>query len=118
MINKTELIFLDYDEESHSIDGLLNVKVDDEFYYSISKPHPKAIDEYKEKNKNGELLEGFSFNENFIDSFIDGINETCDKYHIHLLKVVKVTKSLDKDYSVSISNPKITFTETISVVII
>jgi hypothetical protein len=112
MEKRTEIVLsqTDYTED---INDLLNLKVDDEFYFSLRGTTPRSEKMYKELNQNGMLIDNFVIGDDLIDGTIEKINEKCKNNHIHLLKVVSITKSYHKDYSFSITSPKETYVETI-----
>jgi hypothetical protein len=116
VINKTEIIFgNEFENESHEVEGLLNLNVGDNFYFSMSSPSPRAISDYKELNLQGKVIEGFVLKNDFVEEFISNVETNAHKHHIHLLKVISIGKSYSKDYSMSLINPKVTFIESITV---
>lgn len=114
MIKKTEILLLGKNDEDILIDeveGLLNLQVNDKFYFSFKGSSPRSELEYIRKNNTGEV----QFPSHVINGVIDDINKKSKEYWIKDYVVVKITKGYVKDHSYSISDPKITYTECIFV---
>ena len=51
----------------------------------------------------------------FLEKVVKQIDDECHEHHIEHYKVIKINRSYEKDYGASISNPRITYVETIHV---
>jgi hypothetical protein len=102
---KTEVIF--NEEALEDVDGIMPLNVGDVFYFSIRGTSPRSEHDYLR-------LRG-EFSEDFLQSYIDGINKKADEYHIRQFIVTKISNGYKRDYSNSISEPKVRFTRSITV---
>jgi len=107
MKKTTEIIF--NDELIDTYDDSVNLKKGDVFYFSKRGPHPKAESDYYKQE------DVMSFPKSLMTGFINHLHEDCSKYHIRKFKVKSVSKSCSRDYGMSISNPKLEYTESIEV---
>jgi hypothetical protein len=104
MKNRTEITLINedgsenffYDEE-----GLMELKVGDKFYFSMRGTSPRSEDDYYDINS--------EYKREFLNSFVDNINEKCHEFHINEFEVISSSNSLSKDYSINISEPTIKF---------
>lgn len=108
MIKKTEIIYHNStDEVIDSFDDLLNVKVGDKFYLALRGSCPRSEQEYYQENSR--------IKQEFLQKVVKDIDDKCHQHHIEFFKVVKIGRSYEKDYSWSVSNPRISYTESIHV---
>lgn len=105
MIIKTEVIF--NDDLLETTDGLMPLSVGDIFYFSIRGTSPAS--EYKYISDYSE------YKESFLKEVINNINGKANEYHIKQFIVTKLSNGYQKDYTTSVSNPRIVFTRSLTV---
>ena len=77
------------------------LNVGDKFYFSMRGTSPRSEEIYRANNQR--------FKDEFIDGFIESINNTCEKNHILYLEVLSISNSLSKEYTLSIDTPEVKF---------
>lgn len=105
MKKKTEIIYKDKSIET--IDELLNLQAGDIFYFSVKGTSPRSESNYYELHPD--------YKESFVVGLISEINKESEELWIKEFKVVKITKSYEKNYRLSIDNPEIIYVESIIV---
>lgn len=115
MKQRTEIILLTGKDEDlliEQVDGLLNLQVNDKFYFSFKGTSPLSEAKYRDGNNTSSEIK---FPNHIIEGVIDEINTKSKEYWTKHYQVVKITKSYEKDHMISISDPRIVYTESIFV---
>lgn len=107
MKNKCEIIF--NDDVIENVDDHLSLEVGDVFYFSIRGTTPRSEEKYLKDETTS------MFPTTLLHGVIDAINKKAHEHHIREFKVIKVTKSYQKDHHFSISEPDVQFHQSITV---
>ena len=105
--NITEIIL--EGDSIERVEGLLNLKMGEEFYFSVSAPTPKSITDYKNHETNHRIPE------KLLDNYIETLRQEERDFHDRHFKVVSIEKAYKRNHWHSVSGPRIEFVESIVV---
>ena len=106
MRKRTEIIDQN-DKLIERIEDILDLKKDDEFYFSYRGTTPSSEIKFRE------IMTGL--NPEVVDKIIEDVKDKAAEYHIKKYKVTKVSNSLEISNSISIDIPSSIFTRSITV---